>query len=137
MFVEKKRVFFIADDDQDDQDLFINALQQIDEYCVCNTAFDGEDALGKLSDSVLPLPDIIFLDLNMPKMNGKQCLAKIKGIENLKHIPVVIYSTSSDKNEIEETNRLGAAFFLQKPNRFNELCNALEKIINHNWTAAI
>ncbi len=131
--LRKTHLFFIADDDQDDQELFINALQQIDESYTSITAFDGEEALQKLFDKTMVLPQIIFLDLNMPKINGKQCLIKIKESKNLQHIPVVIYSTTADKKEIEETNKLGASFFLQKPNRFSELCSALEKIINHNW----
>lgn len=132
MFVEKNRVFFIADDDQDDRELFIGALQQIDESCVCLTAFDGEDAIQKLTGAPV-LPDIIFLDLNMPKINGKQCLARIKESLELRHIPVIMYSTSADQKEIQETDQLGAAFFLQKPNRFNDLHTALEKIVNHDW----
>lgn len=137
MFVEKNRVFFIADDDQDDQELFIGALQQIDESCTCITAFNGEEAIQKLAAAEMDLPDIIFLDLNMPKINGKQCLAKIKASPALQHIPVIIYSTSADTREMQETEQLGAAFFLQKPNRFNDLCMALEKIVQHNWDTAL
>jgi CheY-like chemotaxis protein len=136
MFVEKNRVFFIADDDQDDQELFIGALQQIDGSCICLTAFDGEDAIQKLTTATV-LPDIIFLDLNMPKINGKQCLANIKGSPVLQKVPVIIYSTSADQKEIQETELLGAAFFLQKPNRFTDLCTALEKIVQHNWHSAV
>ena len=138
MFVEKNRVFFIADDDQDDQELFVGALQQIDESCVCLTAFDGEDAIQKLTGTTLPvLPDIIFLDLNMPKINGRQCLARIKESPVLQHIPVIIYSTSADAKEIQEADQLGAALFMQKPNRFNDLYTALEKIVQHDWHSAL
>ena len=122
------KTFLIVDDDSDDQELFIEALHEIDEFCKCLTAFDGEDALKKLSDG-MPRPDFIFLDLNMPRMNGKQFLAEIKNDHKLRQIPVIIYSTSSEKKDIQETTQLGAAFFLQKPNRFNDLSKALAKII--------
>lgn len=120
--------FFIVDDDPDDQELFIEALQEIDESCKCITAFDGEEALEKLNDG-MPQPDFIFLDLNMPRMNGKQFLAEIKSSEKIRHIPVIIYSTSSDKKDMQETAQLGAIYFLQKPNRFEELSKALGDII--------
>ncbi|WP_462255352.1 response regulator, partial [Ferruginibacter sp.] len=72
-------------------------------------------------------------DLNMPRMNGKQCLAEIKKDRTLQNIPVIIYSTSSDKKDIEETMQLGAVFFFQKPSRFDELSQALYQIINRSW----
>ena len=128
--------FFIADDDPDDQELFIEALHEVDELCVCVTAFDGLEALGKLFGSKLYIPDIIFLDLNMPRMNGKECLAEIKKNSLLKEVPVIIYSTSADKKDMIEAMQLGAVFFLQKPNRFEELSLALKHIIAYDWKRA-
>lgn len=132
--MKKNHTFFIADDDLDDQELFIKALKEIDECCNCITAFNGEDALYKLVNEKEHLPDFIFLDMNMPKVNGKQCLKEIKLNKELRHIPVIIYSTSAEKKEIQETTQLGAALFMQKPNRFMELRNALNQIILHNWS---
>ncbi len=126
-------VFFIVDDDPDDQELFIEALQKIDKTCKCITAFDGEEALQKLFRGMLHLPDFIFLDLNMPRMNGMQFLTAVKNNKDIQHIPVIIYSTSSEKRDILETTRLGASFFLQKPNRFDELSIALTNIISRKW----
>jgi CheY-like chemotaxis protein len=128
--------FFIADDDPDDQELFIEALHEVDELCVCVTAFDGLEALDKLFAAKLYVPDIIFLDLNMPKMNGKECLAEIKKDNVLKEVPVIIYSTSADKRDMLEALQLGAVFFLQKPNRFEELSRALKHIISYDWKRA-
>lgn len=125
--------FFLADDDPDDQELFLEALQLIDNRSECETAFNGQEALQKLLHGRKPLPDFIFLDLNMPGMNGTQCLAEIKKHETLQHIPVIIYSTSSDNKDIEDTLQYGAAYFLQKPNRFEELLVSLKKIINYSW----
>ncbi len=132
-FVKTHRIFFIADDDLDDQELFIKALKGIEENCECITAFNGDDALQKLQGINLILPDIIFLDLNMPRLDGRQLLKEIKQIEELKNIPVIIYSTSADQTDIEETTTLGAAYFLQKPNRFEELSTALAQLLSRRW----
>ncbi len=123
------RVFFIADDDPDDREIFIQALQEIDENCNCITAVNGEEALEKLLYDNLFYPDFIFLDLNMPKMNGRQCLKEIKKHPQLQQIPIIIYSTSAEKKEAQEVLALGAMHFLQKPNRFNDLCEALQRIV--------
>jgi CheY-like chemotaxis protein len=131
--VKATKTFFIADDDPDDQELFIEALHSIDKDCNCITAFDGQDAVVKLKQHIDALPDFIFLDLNMPKLNGKECLAEIKKDANFNNIPVIIYSTSTAQKEIDETIKMGAAFFLQKPNRFEDLSRALSNIILHNW----
>lgn len=127
------KLFFIADDDPDDRELFTEALKQIDTSCQCITALDGEEALDKLLYELESLPDFIFLDLNMPRTNGKECLATIKKDDRFTNIPVIIYSTSSDKKEQEESIQLGAAFFLQKPNRFDDLTRALANIIDRKW----
>ena len=131
--MEANKIFFIADDDPDDRELFIEALLGIDEHCKCVTAFDGQEALFKLTNEMDSLPDFIFLDLNMPKLNGRQCLIEIKKNDKLKHIPVIIYSTSAEKKDTQEAIQLGASFFLQKPNRFEELSRALANIISRNW----
>lgn len=126
------RLFFIAEDDPDDQELFIKALQELDGSCTCVTALNGEAALSALMEATL-LPDLIFLDLNMPRINGKDCLAAIKKNSILMHIPVIIYSTSAHQKDIDETIALGAAFFFQKPNRFEELSRSLSNIISRTW----
>jgi len=125
-------MYFIVDDDPDDQELFVEALQGLDEFCKCETAFNGQDALDKLN-KMPSVPDFIFLDLNMPRMNGKQFLAEIKKAKTLQDIPVIIYSTSTDKKDILDTIELGAIYFLEKPNRFNDLTKALSNIISRKW----
>lgn len=130
--VETQRVFFIADDDLDDQELFIEALKGIDNQCKCITAFNGHDAVQQLQE-MEETPDFIFLDLNMPRLDGRQSLTAIRQIKAFKDTPVIIYSTSAEKKDIEETTKLGATYFLQKPNRFEDLQNALQDILSRNW----
>jgi CheY-like chemotaxis protein len=126
--MNKNKAFFIVDDDVDDIQLFVEAVNEIDSNMGCFTANNGEDALAKL-EKLETLPDIIFLDLNMPKLNGKQCLAQLKSNPRLKDIPVVIYSTSSSEADMEETKKLGASYYLTKPDTFVELCMQLTRLI--------
>jgi CheY-like chemotaxis protein len=115
----------LIDDDGDDQLLFIDAIKSIDVNINCKTANDGESAFKMLY--IAPsIPDLIFLDLNMPRMSGKQFLSRIKKIPRLKDIPVIIYTTSHQEIDEIETKKLGALYFLSKPYTFDEICEELE-----------
>jgi CheY-like chemotaxis protein len=118
---------FYADDDPEDCELFTEALKQIDPDVKTIIAKDGREALAFL-ENTRELPEYIFLDINMPLVDGKQCLIEIKKSLKLRNIPVVMYSTTSDTNEIREYYRLGAHDFLIKPNNFGTLCESLESI---------
>jgi DNA-binding NtrC family response regulator len=125
------RHVFLVDDDRDDREIFIEALAQIDSNCNCITAENGEDAIKKLTaDSFIP--DYIFLDLNMPQKNGRECLVEIKSMKRLDEIPVIIYSTSSLPREKEELAQLGASMFMTKPANFDELCVSLKEVLTYN-----
>jgi CheY-like chemotaxis protein len=114
----------LVDDDADDQYVFKDALQNVDASITVETAVDGIDALQKLAENKAA-PQLIFLDLNMPRMNGKSFLKEIKLSQALQSIPVIVYSTSSNPVDIEETKALGAKDFIIKPNSYNELCEVL------------
>ena len=120
---------FYADDDAEDCELFTEALRQIDPEAKSIIAHDGREALAYLNNEPY-LPDYIFLDINMPLVDGKKCLIEIKKNPKLKSIPVVMYSTTSDTNEISEYYKLGAHDFLIKPNNFGTLCDCLESIFS-------
>jgi CheY-like chemotaxis protein len=113
-----------ADDDRDDCDLLCEALGKIDPSIRCILASNGRDALNILNENQL-LPDYIFLDINMPVMDGKKCLVEIKKDVRLKEIPVIIYSTTSNQDEIDDLYSAGAISFIQKPNNFNQLPSML------------
>lgn len=86
-------------------------------------------------DAIIPIPDVIFLDLNMPLLNGRKCLAVLKKTLFLQHIPIIIYSTTSNKKEIQEITEQGASYFLIKKPSFKELREELSSIpvmANHN-----
>ena len=114
------RILFV-DDDADDRMLFIEAVKEVDESYECVTANDGRQALELLNNVVHSLPDIIFLDINMPRLSGKKCLFEIKNNERLKHIPVIIYTTSKDVEESKELKELGAYHFISKPRNAEDI----------------
>jgi CheY-like chemotaxis protein len=120
--------FLLADDDADDKTLFCEALAEIDPGIVCHTASDGKEALTILSQKKLDKPNIIFLDINMPVMDGWQCLGKLKEHNEHRDIPVIIYSTSSYQRDIELALDSGAFCFFTKPSDYRELRNILRLI---------
>ena len=119
----------IIDDDPDDIELFCEALSEIDKNIECITASNGEAGLRLLNKPDTVLPDYIFLDLNMPALNGKQCLTSLKANPRLQHIPVIIYTTSKLHEDKEETKKLGAASFITKPSKLSELRKAIASIL--------
>jgi CheY-like chemotaxis protein len=121
----------LIDDDADDRALFCEAIEEIDPKINCNTATDGRKALSKLNNREIELPDIIFLDINMPGITGWECLVKLKEHEAYKNIPVIMYSTSSNDADINKANRLGALCFFSKPSNFKSLKASLEIVIQN------
>jgi CheY-like chemotaxis protein len=113
--------FLIVDDDADDRMLFIDAVKEIDETIECKIAKNGEQALQFLTNAEYRLPDFIFLDIRMPRMGGKKCLFEIKKDERLKHIPVIIYTTSKAVEESKELRAMGAFHFISKPRNADEI----------------
>lgn len=126
------KTILLVDDDADDTDLFREALGEINEAITCYNAIDGQEALNKLLDRQITQPDIIFLDINMPGMNGWQCLTYLKGHERFRQIPVIMYSTSSAKRDRDIANDLGALGFLTKPSDYKELKKALGLLTAQN-----
>lgn len=121
-----KSKFLIADDDADDASLFCEALCQISMPMKCYAVENGREVFEFLADGKTGRPDIIFLDINMPIMNGWECLKKLKTNPDFSSIPAIIYSTSSAKQDIDLAYRLGAILFLTKPEDFDELRKILE-----------
>nr|AGC72317.1 CheY-like response regulator [uncultured bacterium A1Q1_fos_1093] len=117
----------LIDDDIDDQEIFLMALQDINLPVECVVANDGFHALEILHQDTMFVPDYIFIDLNMPRMNGKQCVKEIKKIEHISHVPVVMYSTSSSQNDVEESKKLGADYFITKPTSIYTLTKTLSE----------
>ena len=109
-----------TDDDQEDQLMFIDAVNEVSDKIRVFTQATGDELIRSLNNPP-PSPFVIFLDLNMPKMNGKQCLKLLKEDASFKNIPVIIYTTSYQEKDREETMGLGAHYFLTKPTSINQL----------------
>jgi CheY-like chemotaxis protein len=118
----------LIDDDDDDQELFRMAIRKIDQSLFCEI-FDGALAALNYLGERRSLVDLIFLDLNMPVMDGKEFLKNIKRIENLRDIPVIIFSTTSNTQMLAETEALGATGYYTKPHSFEKLVSLLSSIL--------
>lgn len=121
----------IVDDDVEDQELLKEAIKEVDESVKCLSAKNGEEALEMLHTFLHKLPQLIFLDLNMPRMNGKALLSKLKQLDVLKEIPIIIYTTSKSKTDIEDARKLGALQFITKPNSFEEIVQVAANVLIH------
>jgi len=87
-------ITLLIDDDRDDQEIFSLVMREIYDKAECVFATDGIYALEKIKSNTSFIPDLIFIDINMPRMNGIQCLAEIKKIKRLQNVPAYMYSTS-------------------------------------------
>ena len=123
--------FLLIDDDTDDRELFSEALATVDSAIICDHATDGAEALGGLINKEISEPDIIFLDINMPVMNGWEFLSRLKSEEAYRHIPVIVYSTSSTQKDKRMADDLGALCFVTKPDAFRVLQNLLRVVVLH------
>lgn len=116
-----------VDDDPDDSALFCEAVKEAAPSFTCLVADSAASAFEILSDRE-SIPDYIFLDINMPKINGLECLKLIKNNQSLNHIKVIMYSTASDPVQMKEFRKLGAGF-LPKPDRYETLVKNLTEIL--------
>ena len=126
-----ERIVLYVDDDQDDLLFLKDALNSIDPSIQIMEATDGLEALKLLNGlkaDKKTLPCLNILDLNMPRMDGKECLKAIKQDPTFSHVPVIMYTTSSQSRDIEETMMLGAVCFITKPSSVSDLRNIIATI---------
>lgn len=119
----------LADDDKDDRFFFDKALKELPTQTNLTTVGDGEQLMKYLLENSSKLPDVLFLDLNMPRKNGTECLAEIKDNEKLKDLPVVIYSTSLQEEVAEQLYKAGANYYVRKTD-LAELKTILLRVLN-------
>ena len=119
----------LADDDENDRLLFTEAFSESKIKTIVRTVNNGIQLMEWLHMKNIRLPDLLFLDLNMPRKNGFECLKEIKSNEKLKDISISIYSTSENEKDINETFRNGANIYITKPNNFKMLKQVLEKAV--------
>jgi CheY-like chemotaxis protein len=122
----KYKSILLIDDDEDDQVIFMTGIREVCRNIICKCAFNAKEALESLENGELS-PEVIFLDLNMPIMNGQQFLSEIKKRKPLSQIPVIIFTTSSNKSTVDDMLNLGASNFITKPGRYEELITILKE----------
>jgi CheY-like chemotaxis protein len=124
------RRFLFVDDDPDDADMFCEALSKIGPTMECLTVQNGVGLFEFLAKD--GAPDVIFLDINMPMMNGWECLKRLKMMDTFKNIPTIMYSTSSASRDVKLAYDLGAEVFLTKPENFKELAGILQVVATNS-----
>lgn len=129
---ETKKIFLI-DDDIDDVDFFQSALSQVCTDYTLKIMYNGEELLSLLEKDKHSLPDIIFLDVNMPKIDGFEALKYIRASALHKSIPIVLYSTSSSEMNIKKAYNLGANFYFVKPAHYESWITNLKSFLSINW----
>lgn len=117
----------LADDDTDDCTFFRSALGELSIATNLKLVHDGEQLMSYLSDATVQLPNVLFLDLNMPRKNGVECLTEITQNDKLKNIPVVMFSTFYSKDTINTLFKIGARVYIRKTSDLAQL----KQVIHH------
>jgi CheY-like chemotaxis protein len=120
----------LADDDADDCTFFKEALDDLAVSTKLTTVNDGVQLMQLLIAKDTFLPDVLYLDLNMPRKNGFDCLTEIKQNQKLKQLPVIIFSTSFDRQVVDRLHEHGANYYIRKPAEFSNLKKVLFKSLN-------
>jgi len=121
---------YLAEDDADDRMFFEDALTEVSSQTKLIITEDGVELMSVLDSTVPPVPYALFLDLNMPRKNGFECLKEIRQSDKMKEIPVVVFSTSDRKEIIDRAYSLGANLFISKPPSFGLLKKALQMVLS-------
>lgn len=118
----------LVDDDPDDSEIFMEAVTFLDEKIVMRHIENPVKALQQLEISE-SLPDLIFLDYNMPLMDGKEFLQKIRSNDYLRSIPVILISTPSENFAIDLLQKKEILQYMSKPSSYNELVRMLKEVL--------
>ena len=119
----------LADDDIDDCNFFKDAIDELSAPLNLTIVNNGVELMDYLLINLANPPHIIFLDLNMPKKSGLECMVEIKSSDSLSHIPIIIYSTSLDQMVVNSLYQMGAHHYIQKPAEFVSIKSVIEKVI--------
>ncbi|MCW3123490.1 MAG: response regulator receiver protein [Flavipsychrobacter sp.] len=126
--MQKMRECLIIDDDEDDQEIFLMCLNSVSDQVNGKTVSSGVDAIAMLTADNDYTPDYIFLDVNMPKMNGIECLKELRAIERLNNTMIFMYSTTAERTSLAECKKMGISDFIIKPTKISELKERLAAI---------
>lgn len=127
-----QKMILLIDDDEDDTDAFCEALHKSNLPFYCIIISNVDNALSFLENSLIE-PEFIFIDIYLPGINGKECLKWLKANPKYKSIPAIIYSSTKQKEEIEEVYSLGADYFVTKPSGLELMIHVITRILTDNW----
>ena len=125
----------VADDDMDDLVLLLSAIDLVSKNINISHVSDGAELLTFLLLKIKP--ELILLDINMPKVNGIDCLKSIKTLSEFRDIPIIMYSTSSNQDVIDQCYHYGASRYIVKPFRYNDIVKFMEMVLTINWKESI
>lgn len=128
--MQNQSTCLLIDNDTDDQEIFNMALREVDQTICCIMADDGLSAIDNLTTDPGFRPSYIFIDMNMPLMDGKQCLQAIRKIPGYAEVPIYIYSTAANPTLVAEAKKLGATDFIMKPTGFRQLVDLLTTLVH-------
>ncbi|MBZ4037510.1 response regulator [Flavobacterium sp. 17A] len=132
-----RKIIYLAEDDEDDRILFLDALRELHPEIAVKVSEDGQQLLNNLHNTAWDQPEIIFLDINMPCKNGFECLKEIRTGEHFFNgTKIIMFSTSSSLLHIELSYKLGADYYAVKPGSFQELKELLHEIMAIDWNTA-
>lgn len=123
----------LVDDDLDERELFQTAIYGLSTNFKLVTLNDGVYLMDYLVSKPDKRPHIIFLDINMPRKNGLECLIEIRNNPHLRDIPIAMYTTSNNENDIQSSFTLGANVYIKKPDVFNDLKRLIKQTIETDW----
>ena len=132
-FEYKSLHILLADDDEDDREMLREAIESSSVDIALHNFENGEKLMEYLSDCNGNVPDMIFLDLNMPRKNGLECLTEIRTHKKFNDIVIAIYSTSIMESEIDNTFHAGANIYIRKPKKYDILKKAVADVLSTNW----
>jgi len=131
----KPKLILLVDDNPEDQYLTAEALKTVGRANEFRALDSGTQLLAYLrregtyaADGVAPRPDLVLLDLNMPRMTGHETLTELREIDEYLDLPVIIFSTSQADNDVREAYRNGANSYIAKPDSFDDLCEAMDSV---------
>ncbi len=127
---------FYTDDDAEDIEFFTEVTSAIGDHLNLVTQNNGKKLLHDLENPP-PNPHIVFLDLNMPGFTGFDVLQQLRGSDEYKNLPIVIFSTSNDERTIAKSRELGASYYISKPTDFSLLKKSIQHTLNINWDTFI
>lgn len=119
----------LADDDTDDCIFFKAVLDELQFSTHLITVHDGEQLMHLLVNETIEFPHVLFLDLNMPRKNGFECLSEIKLNNKLKKLPVIIFSTSFEQEVVNQLYKNGAQYFIRKPSEFSQFKRIIQQTL--------